>query len=40
MNMEELKNTKEYGIVNGILISLILGMLSIVYYYKFNKEQK
>jgi len=38
MNMEELKNNKEYGIVNGILISLILGMLSIVYYFKFNKR--
>lgn len=36
--MEEEKNIKEYGIINGILISIILGMLSIVYYFKITKR--
>jgi len=36
--MEEENNIKEYGIINGILISIILGMLSIVYYFKITKR--
>jgi len=36
--MEEENNIKEYGIINGILISIILGMLSIVYYFKITKK--